>query len=111
MKRLKCPKCDDVVMMRHFFSVKKGVEVDECPSCAGFWLDTGELREIRSLFKTEEERHEAAEKYFDDVFGDHFSTLAAESAEKLAKTRKVVNMFRYICPSHYIPGKQDWGAF
>ena len=41
-KRLKCPKCDDIVMMRHFFSVKKDVEVDECPGCGGFWLDAGE---------------------------------------------------------------------
>ena len=110
-KRLKCPKCDDVVMMRHFFSVKKGVEVDECPSCAGFWLDAGELRKIRSLFKTEEERHKAAEEYFEEVFGDHFKAMKAQSEEKLAKTRKIVNLFRYICPSYYIPGKQDWGAF
>ena len=110
-KRLKCPKCDDVVMMRHFFSVKKGVEVDECPGCAGFWLDAGELRKIRGLFKTEEERHEAAEEYFEEVFGDHFKAMKAESEEKLAKTRKIVSLFRYICPSNYIPGKQDWGAF
>ncbi len=110
-KRLKCPKCDDVVMMRHFFSVKKGVEVDECPSCAGLWLDAGELRGIRSLFNTEEERHKAGEEYFEEVFGDHFKTMKAESEEKLAKTRKIVNVFRYICPTHYISGKQDWGAF
>jgi len=110
-KRLKCPKCDDIVMMRHFFSVKKGVEVDECPGCAGFWFDAGELREIRGLFKTEEERHEAAEEYFEEVFGDRLKAMKAESEEKLAGTRKIVNLFRYICPSNYIPGKQDWGAF
>ena len=38
-KRFRCPKCDDVVMMRHFFSIKKEVEVDECPGCGGFgWM-------------------------------------------------------------------------
>jgi len=110
-RRLKCPKCDDIVMMRHFFSVKKGLEVDECPGCAGVWLDAGELREIRSLFKTEEERHKAAEEYFEEVFGDHFKAAKAESEDKLAKTRKIVNVFRYICPNYHIPGKQDWGAF
>ncbi len=110
-KRLKCPKCDDIVMMRHFFSVKKGVEVDECPGCAGFWLDAGELRKIRSLFETEEERHKAAEEYFEEVFGDQLRAMKAENEAKLAKTRKIVNLFRYICPSYYIPGKQDWGAF
>ena len=71
-KRFKCPKCDDVVMMRHFFSVKKEVEVDECPWCGGFWLDAGELRKIRSIFNTEDERHKAADEYFSEVFGAEF---------------------------------------
>jgi len=110
-KRLKCPKCDDIVMMRHFFSVKKEVEVDECPGCGGFWLDAGELRNLRSLFNTEEERHKAADEYFSEVFGDKLAAMQAEDEAKLAKARKISNMFRFICPSYYIPGKQDWGAF
>lgn len=110
-KRLKCPKCDNTVMMRHFFSVKKQVEVDECPGCGGFWLDAGELRKIRSLFKTEEERHNAAEEYFEEVFGDKLAAMRAEDEAKLDKAQKIANMFRFVCPSYYIPGKQDWGAF
>ena len=110
-KKLKCPKCDDMIMMRHFFSVKKSVELDECPACAGFWLDAGELGKIRSMFSTEEERHKAADEYFNEVFGGHFKAMEAENEEKLAKTRKITNAFRFICPSHYIPGKQKGGAF
>ena len=110
-KRLKCPKCDDVVMMRHFFSVKKEVVVDECPGCAGFWLDAGELGKIRTLFKTEEERHKAADEYFQEVFGDKIAAAQAEDDAKLQKARKIANMFRFICPSYYIPGDQSWGAF
>ncbi len=110
-KRLKCPSCDDVVMMRHFFSVKKDVEVDECPGCGGFWLDAGELGKIRSLFNTEEERQKAAEEYFSEVFGGELSAMETEDQAKLNKVLKISNMFRFICPSYYIPGKQDWGAF
>jgi Zn-finger nucleic acid-binding protein len=110
-KKLKCPKCTDVVMMRHFFSVKKKVEVDECPGCGGFWLDAGELVKIRSLFNTEEERHQAAHEYFSEIFGDELSAMAVENQAKLDKVRKISNMFRFVCPSYYIPGKQDWGAF
>ena len=104
-KKLRCPKCSDVVMMRHFFSVKKETEVDECPGCGGFWLDAGELGRIRSLFNSEEERHKAAEMYFSELFDDQLSTMKAE------KSSRVANMFLFICPSNYIPGKQDWGAF
>src|SRR3954466_8598791 len=42
-----CPKCRDVVLMRHYYSKRRGVVLDECPSCAGFWLDAGELEQIR----------------------------------------------------------------
>ena len=110
-KRLNCPKCDGIVMMRHFFSVKKQVEVDECPACGGFWLDAGELRQIRGLFNTEAERHQAAEEYFSDLFGDQLKAMEAQTQAEAAKTQKTINMFRFICPSNYIPGKQSWGAF
>ena len=109
--RLSCPKCADTVMMRHYFSVRSHVEVDECPACAGFWLDVGELREIRSLFPTEAARKEAAAKYFEDVSGDQLDAVRSGSAEKLATGRQIANMFRFICPSYYIPGEQEWGAF
>ena len=110
-ERLKCPKCDDIVMMRHFFSVKKEVEVDECPGCGSIWLDYGELGELRSLFKTEGEREAAAKKYFSELFGDQLDQMKAESEQKLTKANNIANMFRFICPSNYIPGKQSWGAF
>ncbi len=106
-----CPKCNNIIMMRHFFSVKNKVEIDECPSCAGIWLDTGELSEIRSLFSSEEEKRAAAEKVFDNLFGPQLEALAKEREKNAKRVRRTVNMFKFICPSNYIPGKQDWGAF
>lgn len=110
-KRRNCPRCRDVVLMRHFFSARRHAEVDECPNCAGFWLDPGELSKIRSQYDTHEEREEAAEDYFDDLFGDELDAMQAESQEKLEKARKFAHALRFLCPSYYIPGKQKWGAF
>jgi Zn-finger nucleic acid-binding protein len=110
-KRMICPRCEDIVMMRHFFSIKKKVLLDECPGCGGFWLDAGELRQIRSLFKTEEHRHNAASDYFQELFATDFKALKDDARAQAAKIDKAVNLFRYICPSYYIPGKQKWGAF
>jgi uncharacterized protein len=98
-------------MMRHFFSVKKAVELDECAGCAGIWLDTRELANIRSLFNTEEERKEAAENVFADLFGLQLEILAKEREKNQEKTHRIVKLFKFICPSFYISGKQDWGAF
>jgi Zn-finger nucleic acid-binding protein len=47
-KRRGCPKCPEVVLMRHYYSKKRGVVVDECPNCGGFWLDAGELEQVRA---------------------------------------------------------------
>jgi len=110
-KKRNCPKCRDVAMTQHFFSVKNRVAVDECPKCGGHWLDMGELAAIRKLFDTEKERNAAAQKYYDETFGGWFARERAKSAEELARARKVARTFRFICPSYYMPGDQKWGAF
>ena len=83
-KRHNCPRCEGVVMMRHHFSIKKDVEVDECAGCGGFWLDAGELAKIRSLFETEQERHQAAQEYFEGQFAEYFAQME-ENARHLRK--------------------------
>ncbi|HPQ44709.1 MAG TPA: zf-TFIIB domain-containing protein [Syntrophales bacterium] len=110
-KRRMCPKCTDMVMMRHFFSVKQEVEIDECPSCGGFWLDYGELGRIRNQYPAEEEQRKVANEYFDEIFGVELKKMHDESEEKVEKAKKIARMFRFICPSNYIPGQQKWGAF
>ncbi len=38
----RCPKCGaDLIEMTY-----KGVEIDKCSSCAGLWLDCGELEQV-----------------------------------------------------------------
>jgi uncharacterized protein len=110
-KRLSCPKDPGVVMMRHFSSVKRQVTVDECPSCGGYWLDVGELAAIRSEFETEEERDRAAAQYFSELFDPELAVAHAETQLDLERAQRIAYIFRFICPSYYIPGKQEWGAF
>jgi Zn-finger nucleic acid-binding protein len=110
-KRLDCPICNDMVMARHFFSVKMAVELDECYKCGGIWLDFGELTIIQNLYETDEEKSIATQKYFEEILGNEIKTMHKKNEEDLIKIRRIVNIFRFICPSYYIPGKQDWGAF
>ncbi len=109
-KRRLCPTCD-TVMMRHCFSVARKVQIDECPECGGIWLDHGELAAIRELFETSEGREEAAEEYFDKMFGKELERIRAESETERRRTAKIAHVLRFLCPSYYIKGKQDWGAF
>jgi hypothetical protein len=110
-QRRKCPRCDDLVMMRHHFSVERVVELDECPGCGGVWLDQGELAKIRSLFSSEAEKDDAAKKQFAERFDSALGRMRAESRESRERARRFARLFRFLCPSSYVPGKQGWGAF
>jgi Zn-finger nucleic acid-binding protein len=81
------------------------------PNCGGHWLDPGELRTIRTEYASEEERERAASEYFSEVFGPQLAAAHAQTEEDLARARRIAHAFRFICPSYYVPGKQDWGAF
>ena len=45
--RRRCPRCPEQLMMRRFFSRLRRTEIDECPQCAGIWLDAGEFGVIQ----------------------------------------------------------------
>ena len=85
IKQRKCPRCLDIVMMRHYFSVKKGVLVDECAGCGGIWLDSGELEKIRNEFSSSEERDRITAQYFSKLFDPE---LAATKIKRAAKQNK-----------------------
>lgn len=109
--RLRCARGCGVVMMRHFTSARRAVTIDECPSCGGHWLDPGELAAIRSEYSSGEERRRAAEEYFSDLFDPELALARTESAEDLARAQRFAHALRFLCPSFYAPGKQEWGAF
>lgn len=53
--QLKCPKCA-IPMRSHKYKSNKEVNIDECYGCGGYFLDSGELRQIRENFMSEADR-------------------------------------------------------
>jgi len=109
--RRNCPCCNGMVMMRHFFSVRRQVEVDECPSCGGYFLDHGELATIRDQFASEEARREAARTTFGELFDEQLDAAADQTEDQVRRAQGFARLFRVILPSYWLPGKQTWGAF
>ncbi len=110
--RYKCPHCPDhVVMMRHFFSAKRGVTVDECPECGGHWLDAGELR--RNPRRVPRRGNSAPGRRAVLQRGLRRPARRREGGERRGARAgaQVRQHLRFICPSYYIPGNQEWGAF
>ena len=106
-----CPRCPTTTMNRHYFSVREEIEIDACPACGGVWLDTGELAAIRQEFQTDEQRKQAADRYFSKLFGKELTEQAAKDQAALARAQKFARALRFICPSYWIPGKQSWVRF
>jgi len=65
-----CPVCG-AKMVKNHSSIKKEVQIDECYSCGGKFLDYGELQKIRAEYNTESERRA-------DVVKAVYSTVGVE---------------------------------
>lgn len=83
-QRRRCPICPDSVMMRHFFSAKRAITVDECPTCGGVWLDSGELERIRAEYDSEGSRRLAARGGFEEILvADRMALFGRQLEEQL----------------------------
>lgn len=65
-----CPVCG-AKMVKNFSSIKNEVQIDECYSCGGKFLDHGELLKIRAEYETEAQRGA-------DVIKAVYSTVGVE---------------------------------
>lgn len=77
-QRRRCPRCLDSVLMRHFFSAKRAVTVDECPTCAGVWLDAGELAQILFEYPSVDARRQSAHAILEETLVDDRMALFGE---------------------------------
>ena len=74
-RRLRCPRCETIVLKKHYFSQQRQVEVDSCPGCGGVWLDHGELAIIREECATQPDKTKAAEAYFQKMFEEDWARI------------------------------------
>ena len=79
----RCPQCPEAVMCRRWYDVHRQVEVDQCLSCSGIFLDGGELAAIRAQYQTEEERLKAE----DEWLGVHLKEVEEDIEDNIATER------------------------
>ena len=95
-----CPKCESISMMRYFSSVKRQVWIDQCPNCAGVWVDAGELAQIRDEFNTDAERIKAADAVFSEMFDPVLAAANQKSMDELKTLRAMGSVLKFISPSY-----------
>lgn len=81
-----CPKCEGEELCLRYNDIKNEVEIDQCLKCSGIWLDTGELKKIRSQYQTEEERFKAADNWLASSLKKYQEEMVVDTAIKTGKT-------------------------
>jgi len=80
-----CPACG-ARMVKNFSSVKKAIQIDECYSCGGKFLDKNELLKFRDEYATEADRSEDTIKLMYSTVGKELMALQ-EQNEELKRNR------------------------
>ena len=92
-RRRRCPRCETVVMWRHQHRDNPEVIVDECPGCGGFWLDAGELEQIRQSHELVEKRKAHTRELLDHLKERSLADLKPP-AEAGARRRRTISSIR-----------------
>ena len=99
-----CPHCKTSLLLRHFFSREREVELCQCPKCSGFWIDPGELaRLVKSTFATEEKQKRAVASYFKTIFDQRIAKMNLQNEDIMGSARSIVKIFLFICPKKFQP--------
>ena len=92
-QRRRCPRCGDVIMMRHFASARRQVEVDTCPNCNGCWLDAGEILQLRQEKSNPGEHRRKMEEYVRTVAEPYLDQLKQNANPELARRMRNIVSF------------------
>lgn len=97
--QLNCPKCG-TPMFTHVYEGSKGVNVDECYSCGGFFLDSGELKAIRDTHMSEEEQKAYAEQLLREN-AEYQQAVKIQEKEQ-QRTEAIDKMTRFLRPTYLV---------
>lgn len=89
-RRRGCPRCDGIVMLRHFHKNSQSVTIDECPGCGGFWLDAGELAMIRESFNAVTSKRKHTQELLDELKKNSMAEL--NSDEHKHRTHRITTI-------------------
>jgi Zn-finger nucleic acid-binding protein len=102
--QIMCPKCG-IPMQTHKYNRAKEVNVDECYNCGGFFLDSGELTEIRDTYMSDEEVDAYMKKIIDAV--PEYQKAKAD-LEKMESRLEAINKYtKFMRISYWLKKKKE----
>lgn len=90
-----CPACG-ARMTKNFTSAKRKIQIDECYSCGGKFLDAGELQALRAEYPSEEERSAEVMSLIYSTVGPEIKEMESKHQESLMKRSLLKKLFDSI---------------
>jgi Zn-finger nucleic acid-binding protein len=90
-----CPSCG-ARMVKNFSSAKKQIQIDECYSCGGKFLDASELQSLRGEYATEAERSADVMALINATVGPELIKMDQEHQEALKHRSALKKLFDSI---------------
>ncbi|MBM4447487.1 MAG: hypothetical protein FJ023_09145 [Chloroflexi bacterium] len=87
--QIMCPKCS-LPMFAHKYKRSKEVNIDECYNCRGFFLDSGELTEVRDTYMSDQEVDAYLKKLINEI---PEYQKAKEDLEKMERRAEAIGRF------------------
>ena len=104
-EQLLCPKCG-TPMQTHKYKRSKEVNVDECYICGGFFLDSGELTEIRDTYMSDEEVKAYMKKLIDAVPAYQVYKEKKADMERLSERTEAIDKYtKFLRLSYWAGGE------
>lgn len=97
--KIKCPKCN-VPMHIHKYERQQEINVDECYSCAGFFLDSGELKAIRDNRMSDAEVEAYADRLINEV--PEFQKAKQDLARQQARTEAIRQYTKFLRANYWM---------
>lgn len=90
-----CPACG-ANMVKNYTSINKEVEIDECYSCGGKFLDNGELEKLREEYDTHAERSQDVLNYVYANVGGQIQALEKEVEMRKSQRSFIAKLVRKV---------------
>ncbi len=100
--RLNCPRCA-MPMHAHRYPRAQQVNVDECYSCGGMFLDSGEFHAVREEHMTDAEQEAYVQDLLEDVPAMH--ALREDTERMTLRADALRHMTRYLRLGYWVTGE------
>lgn len=90
--KITCPRCQ-IPMFEHLYKASKSARVDECYNCGAFFLDQGELYDIRSNCMSDQEYNKTLDQLVQHIYNQNRPADPVKTTQRGSALNNLLQFF------------------